>query len=122
MNKPHRIPLPTIVQSLVLGLQGLSEDLVFPGIERGRPLSDMNLTAVLRRLKFDAIVHGFRSSFRDWSEETTDYRHEVNEAALAHQVSSAVERAYRRTDLFDLRRELMGDWANFCIGDAGIDS
>lgn len=75
----------------------------------------MTLSAVLRRLDLTVTVHGFRSTFRDWCEEQTDYPHEVKEAALAHSISSAVERAYRRTDLFEKRRGLMDDWARFCV-------
>ncbi|MGR3343781.1 MAG: tyrosine-type recombinase/integrase, partial [Paracoccaceae bacterium] len=107
MGKEHRVPLSTAATNIVRYVQGLSDTLVFPGSRQDKPMSDMTLSAVLKRLKVDATVHGMRSTFRDWTEEQTDYRHEVKEAALAHQIASAVERAYRRTDLFDQRRKLM---------------
>ena len=121
MGKDHRIPLSKSAVQIVRSLQGLSNDLVFPSAKPGKPMSDMTLSAVLRRLKIDATVHGMRSTFRDWTEEQTDYRHEVKEAALAHQISSAVERAYRRTDLFDQRRDLMNDWERYCTGKGSAD-
>ena len=92
--------------------QRLSE-LVFPGTKPGRPLSVMALEMVLRRMKVDVTVHGFRSAFRDWAGERTHFPREVAEAALAHLVGDAVERAYRRGDALEKRRELMDAWANF---------
>jgi integrase len=77
-------------------------------------LSDMSLTAVLRRMKVDAVPHGFRSSFRDWCAERTNYPREVAEMSLAHAIGDKVEAAYRRGDLFEKRRRLMKDWAVFC--------
>jgi len=65
---------------------------------------------LMRRMKVDATVHGFRSGFRDWAAECTRYAHEVAEMALAHTIENQVERAYRRGDLFDKRRRLMDDW------------
>jgi integrase len=76
----------------------------------------MTLTAVLRRLKVDATAHGFRSTFRDWTAERTNYPNEVAEMALAHAVGDKVEAAYRRGDLFQKRRDLMNDWAAFACG------
>jgi integrase len=70
---------------------------------------------LLRRMGHDSItVHGFRSSFRDWAAERTSYPNHVAEAALAHAVADKVEKAYRRTDLFEKRRRLMADWATWC--------
>jgi integrase len=92
-----------------------SEALVFPGRDTGRPLSDMSLTAVLRRMRLGELTaHGFRSSFRDWAAETTAYPTELVEMALSHAVSNKVEAAYRRGDLFEKRRRLMDDWAAYC--------
>jgi integrase len=68
---------------------------------------------ILRRMKLDAVPHGFRSAFRDWAAEQTDFPREVAEAALAHAVPSKVEAAYRRTDFFDRRRELMMQWGAY---------
>jgi integrase len=85
---------------------------VFPSPKR-TPLSDMTLTAALRRMKVNATAHGFRSAFRDWCAESTNYPREVAEMALAHTIGSAVEAAYRRGDLMAKRTRLMRDWAAF---------
>lgn len=88
---------------------------VFPGAKVGKPLSNMAMTALLRRMeRGDLTVHGFRSTFRDWCAETTGYAREVAEAALAHTLRDKVEAAYQRGDLMDKRRRLMGEWAAFC--------
>ena len=88
-------------------------DLVFPGRDSERPLSDMSLTAVMRRLQLTAVPHGFRSTFTDWTAERTAYPSEVREMALAHAIGDQTKAAYRRGDLFDKRRNLMTDWAKF---------
>src|SRR5207244_2053623 len=86
---------------------------VFPGRPK-KPLSNMAFHMCLRRMKSTGVTpHGFRSSFRDWSEERTNYPRTVTEAALAHVVKDKTEAAYRRTDLFDRRRKLMDVWATF---------
>jgi integrase len=90
---------------------------VYPGGKADRGLSNMALLHVLKRMQRQGVTtHGFRSTFRDWAAEQTDYRPEIVEAALAHVVSNKVEAAYKRTDFFDLRRRLMADWADFCEG------
>lgn len=90
-------------------------DLAFPGSVAGRPLSDMTLTAVLRRMgRGNLTAHGFRSTFRDWAAEQTAYPAEVVEMSLAHTIVNKVERAYRRGDLIEKRRRLMADWARYC--------
>jgi integrase len=109
----HRVPLSKPVLAILKEVQGLSGVLVFPSKKAGKPLSDMTLAAVLKRLGVAVTVHGFRSTFRDWAEESTSYTHEVKEAALAHTVKNKVEAAYRRSDLFDRRRALMDDWAKY---------
>jgi integrase len=117
-GQPHRVPLsePTLV---LLREQAKLKDgsgLVFLGQRKGTPMSDMTLTAVLRRMgKGDLTAHGFRSTFRDWAAETTGHPNHVVEMALAHSVSSAVEAAYRRGDLFEKRRVLMTDWADYLM-------
>lgn len=118
MGAAHRVPLSAPALAILRHIQPLGGDLVFPSTKPGRPLSDMTLSAVLRRLDVPVTVHGFRSTFRDWAEEQTDYAHEVKEQALAHKIGGAVERAYRRTDLFDRRRALMDEWAAYCGGRA----
>ncbi len=91
-------------------------NLVFPGQNPRRQLSDMTLLKILRDKGDDYTVHGFRSSFRDWVAEKTNYPGEVAEAALAHTVANKVEAAYRRTDYLEKRTPLMADWAVFCLG------
>ena len=90
-------------------------DLVFPSV-RGRALSDATLSKMVRDLGIGAVPHGFRSSFRDWAAECSDAPREVCELALAHVDTDRVEAAYRRTDLFERRRELMEEWSAF-LGD-----
>ncbi len=116
--KEHRVPLSDSALN-ILGKRGGDNDLVFGSDTRlGNSISDMSMTAVLRRMKLDEItVHGFRSAFRDWAGETTGFPREVIEAALAHQLKDKAEAAYARGDLMDKRRELMAAWANFvCRG------
>lgn len=93
------------------------EAYIFPGERTGRPVSDMALTMVLRRMDTGVTAHGFRSSFRDWAAECTDFPREVAELSLAHTVGNAVERAYRRSDLLDKRRALMAAWADYLCPD-----
>lgn len=91
-------------------------DLVFPGQISQSPLSDMTLLEILRGMDVGVTVHGFRSTFRDWIADVTDYPREVAEAALAHTLENKVEAAYRRTDFFAKRRKMMDDWAEHCAG------
>ena len=109
--KEHRVPLSKAAIAL-LGPRRDSNALVFESEAKpGKPISDMSMTAVLRRMKRDDItVHGFRSTFRDWAGETTGFPREVVEAALAHGIKDKAEAAYARSDLFDKRRDLMQAW------------
>jgi len=111
----HRVPLSEEAQEIIESVRGFDPDLVFPGAKSGKPLSDMSLSAVLKRLEMPVTVHGFRSTFRDWVSERTNYPRELAEMCLAHQVGSAVERAYARSDQFDKRKEVMERWAGFCV-------
>lgn len=112
-EKEHRVPLsPQAVELLRKLPRVAGSDYVFQSPRSGA-LSDMTLTAVLRRMGADATVHGFRSTFRDWAGETTAYPREVIEHALAHQLKDKAEAAYARGTLFDKRRRLMVDWATF---------
>jgi integrase len=118
-GKQHRVPLAPAAVALLRSLLVLRDakrgDWVFPGARTARPLSNMAMEMVLRRMeRGDLTVHGFRSSFRDWCAESTGYQREVAEAALAHTLGDKVEAAYRRGDLFEKRRRLMEDWATFC--------
>jgi integrase len=112
-GKEHRVPLSPRAVEILKSSQGLRQEWLFPATGGGK-MSGMAMTMLLRRMKVDATVHGFRSGFRDWSAECTGYAHEVAEMALAHTIESKVERAYRRGDLFDKRRRLMDNWATFC--------
>jgi len=115
-GREHRVPLsPAALQVLRAQREVAVNDWVFPGL-KDRPLSDMTLSAVLRRMGVAAVPHGFRSTFRDWCAEQTHYPNEVAEMALAHIVADKVEAAYRRGDLLERRRQLMDDWASFLQG------
>ncbi len=121
-GKEHRVPLSDAAIDIIEKQKAISiGEFVFPSPNRskvggfgGAPLSDMTLTAVLRRMGVNAVPHGFRSTFRDWCAEQTDYPNEVAEMALAHTVSNKVEAAYRRGDLYGKRKKLMQDWADYC--------
>jgi integrase len=116
-KREHRIPLSAHAIALLKSLPTKKTGgLVFPGSKPTSKLSDMALTAVMRRMEVDAVPHGLRSSFRDWVGEETAYPREVAEMALAHTVGNAVEAAYRRGDLFDKRRLMMEDWCHFLLG------
>jgi integrase len=117
-GRDHRIPLATrTVQILAEMKDSRIGDFVFPGGIEERPLSSMAFLMLLRRLKRDDITaHGFRSTFRDWAAERTNFPNEVVEMALAHTISNKVEAAYRRGDLFEKRRQLAEAWAMFCAG------
>jgi integrase len=132
-GKPHRVPLSgaavLLLHRMQAGQPGAAA-LVFPGAKAGAALSDMSLTAVLRRMNTVAegqtppwrdgatgepiTVHGFRSTFRVWAGERAPYPREVVEAALAHTLKDKVEAAYQRSDLMERRRPLMEEWATFC--------
>ena len=118
--REHRAPLSEAAVAVLKAMpRGRPDSYVFRAAHGGR-LSDMTISAVLRRLDVDAVPHGFRSTFRDWVAERTAYPNEVAEMALAHAVGNKVEAAYRRGDLFEKRLAMMNDWAEFCSmnGDA----
>jgi integrase len=124
-GRSHRVPLTQEAIDILVQRRddfGAPEQgFVFPSdLIKGAALSDMTLSAVLRRLgRNDLTVHGFRSTFRDWAAELTDHSRELAEAALAHVVGDATERAYRRGDVLDKRRRLMEDWAAFLTAGEG---
>jgi integrase len=112
-GREHRVPLSSAALELLRNLPRLEgNDLVFPA-PRGGVLSDMSLTAVMRRMGLDEVPHGLRSTFRDWAGERTNYPRELAEAALAHTNKDKVEAAYRRGDALEKRRGLMEAWAKF---------
>lgn len=114
-GREHRVPLSPRAMELVREQLEREAKYVFPGQKEDQPLSNMAMLALLARMKrTDLTVHGFRSSFRDWASEQTNYPREVAEMALAHAVSDQVEAAYRRGDLFEKRKRLMADWAKYC--------
>jgi integrase len=115
-GREHRIPLSVAAVAILEGMKKIREsDFVFPGGKKGKPLSNMAMLAVLKRMdRGDLTNHGFRSSFRDWAAERTNFPREVAEMALAHTVGDKVEAAYRRGDLFQKRRQMMDGWARFC--------
>jgi len=115
-SKQHRIPLCCRARNILDEMHDFSggEGIVFPGAKKGKPMSDMTLAAVLKRMDRKCTVHGFRSSFRDWAAERTGAAWEVIEGCLAHSIGDATVRAYLRTDLLDKRRQLMEEWETFC--------
>jgi integrase len=115
-GKEHRSPLCARAVSILDELhQESKEGFVFPSRHEGTALSNMAMLQLLRRMGLgDLTVHGFRSTFRDWAAEQTNYPREVAEMALAHTVSDKVEAAYRRGDLFEKRGRIMEDWAKYC--------
>ncbi|MDP6574728.1 MAG: integrase arm-type DNA-binding domain-containing protein [Rhodospirillales bacterium] len=119
-GREHRVPVSApameIVRAMDIGRASESDsDFVFPGGKRGKSLSTGAFLALLRRMdREDITPHGFRSTFRDWAAERTNYPREVAEMALGHVISDKVEAAYRRGDLFEKRRRLMDEWSRFC--------
>jgi len=116
-NKEHRVPLSDAAVALLNKLTKLDDSKVIFFGPRETPLSDMALTAVVRRIGVDAVPHGFRSTFRDWAGEATNYPRELAEHALAHTLENKVEAAYRRGDALERRRTMMHDWSTFCFGE-----
>jgi integrase len=112
-GKEHRVPLSPRAVEILNAAKRLGKDYLFPAV-RGGAMSGMAMTMLMRRMNVDVTVHGFRSAFRDWAAERTNYAHEVCEMALAHTIGNKAEAAYRRGDMFEKRRRLMDDWAAFC--------
>jgi integrase len=120
-DREHRVPLSDAAIAVIEELRSaeLQSEYVFPGGKEGRPLSNMAFLMLLRRMgKGELTGHGFRSTFRDWAAERTNFPGEVAEMALAHAIGDKVEAAYRRGDLVRKRRQLMDAWARFCAAPA----
>jgi integrase len=118
-GKIHKIPLTDDAVAFLEALpriEGVGYVFTAP---RGGPLSDMSISAVTKRMGVNAVPHGFRSSFKDWARSATSYPDEVSELALAHVNSDATRAAYARDELLAQRRELMNDWAQFCLPASG---
>ncbi|HVO04724.1 MAG TPA: integrase arm-type DNA-binding domain-containing protein [Candidatus Cybelea sp.] len=115
----HRVPLSAPAVALLRKMQAVrTGDAVFPGGSTGGHLSNMAMLQVARRMKAKAVPHGFRSTFRDWAADRTNFPEAVAEAALAHMIDDKTIAAYKRTDFFDRRRKLMDAWAAFIEGGA----
>lgn len=120
-RREHRVPLSTRAVAILSEMQAARKNndastFIFPGPKPGRPLSDMSLLMLLRRMELDDLtVHGFRATFKTWASERTSFHNETIEAALAHIVGDETEQAYQRSDLFEKRRRLMQQWTTFCI-------
>ncbi len=114
--REHRVPLTEDAAAVLKAAKVLagSSAYVFPG-HKGAPISSGSMERILDRLKIAVTVHGFRSTFSDWAAETTEHPREIVEAALAHIVGSATERAYRRGDVLERRRRLMDDWSRYLM-------
>jgi integrase len=119
-GEEHRVPLTDEILAIVEPLRAMQSDYVFEGQKRHKPLSNMSMLMLLRRMGVEGVtVHGFRSTFRDWASEVANAPREVAEMSLAHKVGSDVERAYARSDLLDRRRGLMDRWSDFVAGNEG---
>jgi integrase len=114
--KEHRVPLGRRSMEIIQTAEYLGKDSQFIFSVTGKPLSNMAMAMLLRRLGHsEATIHGFRSAFRTWVAEETEHSNEVAEMALAHTIGNKVEAAYRRGDLLSRRREMMRDWENYCL-------
>jgi integrase len=137
-KREHRVPLSepalaTIREMMPAGPESIGRKYLFPGAKPGRPLSNMAMLELIRRVNAErevvglpkwtdpkqggreVVPHGFRSTFREWAAERTNFPREVAEAALAHIDGDETERAYQRGDLFEKRRRLMTAWADYCL-------
>lgn len=113
-GREHRVPLTEQTIRILDALPRVAGSNYVFTAPRGGQLSDMTLSAVIRRMGAPCVPHGFRSTFRDWASERTNYPSDMAELALAHTISDKVEAAYRRGDMFEKRRRMMADWASFC--------
>lgn len=122
-QKEHRVPLVGRALEIVAEMAELNagSPYLFPGEQHIEPLSSMAMLMLLRRMEVDVTVHGFRSAFRDWAGDCTDFPQELAEQALAHTVGSKVEQAYRRRDALEKRRRLMEAWEAFCTTAPGVN-
>ena len=118
-GREHRVPLSDAALEVIEHARPLARGgLLFPGRGQG-PISDMTMTALMKRRGLEARPHGFRSNFRVWCAEATDTPREIAEAALAHSIAGKVEAAYQRSDHLERRRNLMARWADHVLGRSG---
>jgi integrase len=114
-GREHRVPLSDAAMAIVEKMAAIRQsDFVFPGLKAGQGLGERTVLKLIGRMRPEVTVHGFRSSFRDWCAEMTNFDRDTAELALAHAVGDKVEAAYRRGDMFAKRRQLMDAWAKFC--------
>jgi len=118
-GKTHRVPLVDRALAILAKAKELDPQSDYLFSRGGRPLSNMAMLTLLKRMKCNVTVHGFRSTFRDWVSEATRHSPELAEMALAHTIGNKVEAAYRRGDLFEARKQLMIDWEAYCMGATG---
>jgi integrase len=110
----HRVPQTDEMLAIIEPLRAMESEFVFEGQKRHKPLSNMSMLMLLRRMGVEGVtVHGFRSTFRDWASEVANAPREVAEMSLSHKIGSDVERAYARSDLLDKRRDLMERWSQY---------
>jgi integrase len=117
-HREHRVPLSSEALKIIEEVKPFkrhTDEFLFPGLSRNKPISASSLLKIIKRHDDSLTVHGFRSSFRDWCAEQTSFPREVAEAALAHTVKDKTEAAYQRGDLFEKRRRLMDQWAQYCL-------
>ncbi len=114
-GQPHQVPLCQRSLDLILIAESMDSGSKYLFSRNGKPLSNMAMLMMVRRMQAGLTVHGFRSTFRDWVSEETDHSSEVAEMALAHTIGSKVEKAYRRGNLLERRRRLMQDWEDYCL-------
>jgi len=118
-GEEHRVPLTDEMLAIIEPLKAMKSDFVFEGQKRNKPLSNMSMLMLLRRMGVEGVtVHGFRSTFRDWASDIANAPREVAEMSLSHRVGSEVERAYARSDLLEKRRVLMQQWSEYAVGSA----
>ena len=114
-KKLHSVPLSKEALKLLDEIKDLDETYLFVSPRGGQSVSESSVRKILRKTHDKATIHGFRSSFKDWSAEMTNYAWLVSEQALAHQLKDATEKAYMRSDLFEKRKLLMEAWSDYCL-------
>ena len=122
MRREHRVPLTDKAKQILLQMQDFrTSEFIFPGLKPNKPLSNMAMAVVLKRMKVtNATVHGFRSTFRDWAGDKTNAPREVIEQCLAHVIGNLSEQAYRRSDALEKRRVLLNQWEDYCYGQSNV--
>ena len=119
-GETHRIPLPARCNEILSLAREINQgsEYIFEGTKPNKPLSENTFNKLIKELYLDVHVHGFRTSFRTWTQEKTNYPREIAETALAHSLKDKAEAAYARSDLLEKRAEMMEAWAQFISADA----